>query len=314
MPRPSGSAQEGTVLRWLVDDGAAVTRGDAIVEIEIDTATVTCAADADGILRRAAAEGDTLPLGALLATIEDDEPGGAEPPVVETGTAKGDVRVQELTRTQRIAVRRAAEAKAIIPEHTLEMVVDMEACAALRARLEATADPVPTYGDMVVAATARALRDVPRANGAYRDERFELYSRVNVGIALAGEDGLVVPTIFDADRKGLVEIAAETRKLAQRVRDGVITPPELSGATFTVHDLGRLGVSRSTAILTPPQAGALAVGAVEPAVVARDGQPAIRRQATLTLTADHRILDGAVAARLLGRIRALLEEPGDALA
>ena len=113
---------------------------------------------------------------------------------------------------------------------------------------------------MVVKACALALREFPRANGAYRDGRIELYSRINVGVAVAAQDALVVPTVFDADRKGLRQIPAETRALAARVRDGSITPPELSGGTFTVSNLGMYGISNFTAVINTPQAGILAVG------------------------------------------------------
>ena len=123
-------------------------------------------------------------------------------------------------------------------------------------------DVVPSFNDMVVKACALALREHPRANGAYRDGRFELYSRVNVGIAVAAPDALVVPTVFDADRKGLRQIASESRALAQRVRDGQITPPELSGATFTVSNLGMYGIDSFSAVINPPQAAILAVGAI----------------------------------------------------
>ncbi len=125
----------------------------------------------------------------------------------------------------------------------------------------------PTYNDMIVKACALALRDHPRANGSYRDGRFELHARVNVGVAVAAGaenptgGALVVPTVFDADTKALGEIARETRALAERVRDGSITPPELSGGTFTVSNLGMYGIRSFTAIVNPPQAAILAVGA-----------------------------------------------------
>ena len=139
----------------------------------------------------------------------------------------------------------------------------MTEAVALRARLKEIASedqPVPTFNDMVVKACARALREFPRANGSYRDGHVEIYSRVNVGVAVAAQDALVVPTIFDADRKSLGEIAATSRALAQKVRDGKITPPELSGGTFTVSNLGMFGVTNFAAVINPPQAGAAGGG------------------------------------------------------
>ncbi len=168
---------------------------------------------------------------------------------------------------------------------------------------------VPSFNDMVVKACAIALREHPRANGAYRDGRLELYSRVNVGVAVAAQDALVVPTIFDADLKGLRQIATESRALAQRVREGAITPPELSGGTFTVSNLGMFGISSFAAVINPPQAGILAVGAIAERPVVKDGEIAVGNLMPMTLACDHRILYGADGAVFLDRIRSLLEEP-----
>ena len=226
-----------------------------------------------------------------------------------TGTAKGDVTVQELTRMQQLIARRMAESKATVPEFTLRSEIDMEGCVALRAELKALGGEVPSYNDMVVKACALALREFPRANGSYRDGRFELHSRVNVGVAVAAPDALVVPTVFDADRKSLREIGRETRVLAERVRAGTVTPPELSGGTFTVSNLGMYGVTDFTAVINPPQAAILAVGALAPRAVVRDGELVARHTMGVTLACDHRILYGADAAQFLARIRALLEQP-----
>jgi pyruvate dehydrogenase E2 component (dihydrolipoamide acetyltransferase) len=204
-----------------------------------------------------------------------------------------------------------AESKATVPEFTLRSEIDMEACVQLRTELKALGGeaPVPSYNDMVVKASALALRELPRANGAYRDGRFELYGRVNVGVAVAAPDALVVPTIFDADTKSLREIARETRSVAERVRAGTITPPELSGGTFTVSNLGMYGVTDFTAVINPPQAAILAVGALAPRAVVRDGELVARHTMGVTLACDHRILYGAEAAEFLARIRTLLERP-----
>jgi pyruvate dehydrogenase E2 component (dihydrolipoamide acetyltransferase) len=146
-------------------------------------------------------------------------------------------------------------------------------------------------------------------NGAYRDGHFELFSRVNVGFVVPADHALLVPTIFDADRKPLAQVARERAALAERVRSGAITPPELSGGTFTVSSLGEHGVRRFSTIVTPSQAAALAVGAVEERVAVVDGQALVRHQLDATLACDHRILYAADAARFLGRVRELLEDP-----
>ena len=387
MPRLSDSMEEGTILRWLKAPGDAVTKGDELAEIETDKATMTYEAEADGVFEAVAGEGDTLPVGAVIARLGDGVAGTAAPPpaepatsapapasspgngataenvkaspiarrvaqergidlaavkgsgpggrivradvepaaekpaapapatatpVAERGTAKGDVRVEELTRTQQVVARRMAESKATVPDFTIQTEADMERCVQLRADLRQVAGPdgvVPSFNDMVVKAAALALREFPRANASYRDGRFELYSRVNVGIAVAAQDSLVVPTIFDADERKLGDIALESRRLAARVRDGSVTPPELSGGTFTVSNLGMYGITEFVAVINPPQAAILAVGAMEQKPVVHEGEIVARHRMALTLVCDHRILYGADAAQFLARIRALLEQP-----
>jgi pyruvate dehydrogenase E2 component (dihydrolipoamide acetyltransferase) len=302
MPRLADAMEQGTILRWLVEPGSVVEPGQPLVEIETDKATLTHAAEVSGVLEVVAGVGDTLPVGGLIARIGDGPtpPAPAPPEPAPAGaprqTAKGNVTVVELARGQQAVARRMAESKATVPDYHVAIEVDMSAAIQLRGL--ATAEPLPTFNDMVVKAAALALREQPRVNGAYRDGRFELYERVNVGIAVAVPDNLIVPTIFDADRKSLAEIAGLSREAAERARAGTITPPELSGGTFTVTNLGMFGVASFTAIISPGQAAALTVGAVSD-----------RRRMTLTLVCDHRILYGADAARFLARVRELLEAP-----
>jgi pyruvate dehydrogenase E2 component (dihydrolipoyllysine-residue acetyltransferase) len=234
----------------------------------------------------------------------------AEKPSPET--AKGEVTYEDPTKLQSTVARRMAESKATAPHFYLEATVDMSRLVEARAQIKAAAgedDVVPSFNDMIVKACALALREYPRANGAYRDGRFELYSRVNIGVAVAANDALVVPTVFDADTKVLRQIAAETRALAQKAREGRITPPELSGATFTVSNLGMLGIDSFAAVINPPQAAILAVGAIAERPVVRDGQLGTAHLMRVNLACDHRILYGAPAAQFLARIRSLLEEP-----
>jgi pyruvate dehydrogenase E2 component (dihydrolipoyllysine-residue acetyltransferase) len=257
----------------------------------------------------------------VKADVEKAEAGPSAPvtPAQQAGvagaggqTAKGDVEIQEPNKLQQTVARRMAESKATAPHFYLEAEVEMSRAVAARSALKAAAkegEIVPSFNDMVVKAAAIALREHPKANGAYKDARFELYSRVNVGLAVAAEGALVVPTLFDADRKGLRQIAEETRALAAKVREGSITPPELSGATFTVSNLGMYGVSAFDAVINSPQAAILAVGAIREVPVVKDGQIAPGQLMSLNLACDHRILYGAEGAELLARIKALLEEP-----
>ena len=450
MPRLSDSMEEGTVLKWLVQPGGEVRRGQPLVEIETDKANMTYDADSDGVLLEVLAqEGDTLPigepiarvgeageapagdargaraeeapeepagdareepaagdvpeepaaqgatdekpavdaapeerpagapggsnsrgeasgrtkaspvarrvageLGVELAQLEGTGPGGRilkadveraaagetpaarpeeapeperapsppEPEPVQSpepaetaqpaSGVKGEVTVQELTRLQRTVSRRMAESKATVPDFTLTLDVDMSLCLELRERLKEEVEHPPSINDMVVKASATALREHPRVNGAYRDGRFELYSRVNVGVAVAAADALVVPVIPDTDQKALGEISRQTRRLIERVRDGQITPPELSGGTFTVSNLGMYGIEQFTAIVNSPQAAILTVGALEKKPVVDDrGRVVAGDRMTLTLVCDHRILYGADGAQFVARVRELLERP-----
>ncbi len=187
----------------------------------------------------------------------------------------------------------------------------MTECLALRARVKQLVDPAPSINDMMIKASGLALREQPRANGAYQDGHWEIYEGVNVGVAVAAPGSLVVPTIFDADRKSLGVIAGETRALASKVRDGTITPGELDGAdVYPFRISGCLEIESFSAIINPPQAAILAVGAVtkEPIVTELD-EVVARHMMRLTLVCDHRILYGHDGAVLLARIRKLLEQP-----
>jgi pyruvate dehydrogenase E2 component (dihydrolipoamide acetyltransferase) len=472
MPRLSDSMEEGTVLKWLVDEGADVKRGEPLVEIETDKANMTYDADADGtLIEIVAQEGDTLAIGEVIARIgeageakgngkpageteaeeeqpeaeaDDDEagektteepaasagadseeaeaadagetrgagggadgggetqaaakpsdggdgggtatrerapsgdgnggervkaspvarrmarelglelggidgtgPGGrivkadvqaaaedggtrteeapapaeekAEPAVraeepAEVGRAeagpKGQAEIQELTRLQQTVSRRMAESKATAPDFSISLTVDMTKAVELRSRLKEVADPAPSFNDMVVKAAATALTEHPRVNGAYRDGKFELYENVNIGVAVAAQDALVVPTIFNADQKSLGQISKDARAVIEKVRDKTVTPPELSGGTFTVSNLGMFGIEFFTAIINPPQASILTVGKLEKRPAVDDnGRIVAQDQMTLSLVCDHRILYGADGAQFLARVKELLEQP-----
>jgi pyruvate dehydrogenase E2 component (dihydrolipoamide acetyltransferase) len=222
---------------------------------------------------------------------EPPAPGAPAPGV------KGTVQIVEPSPAERAVARRAAEARATVPDLELSVEVDMGACVGLEAP--------PTA--ILVRAAALALRQHPRANAAYRDGHFELYSRVNVGVTMAQPDRQLTATVFDADRKRLAELAAEIDELQRRASE--LTSPERSGATFTLTDLGRYGVSRVGPLISPPQAAALAAGEIRHAPVVRDAAVVPGEVMTLTLACDHRILYGATAAGFLAHVRELLERP-----
>jgi pyruvate dehydrogenase E2 component (dihydrolipoamide acetyltransferase) len=234
-------------------------------------------------------------------------------PALTPAAAKGESTVVAASRAQQVIARRMAESKATMPEFCLSTEIEMTGATALRRQLrdalESIGGPVPSYNDFIVKACATALRAFPQVNGSYKDGDFELYSRINVGIAVATPDSLVVPTVVDADRKSLGEIARESRRLAERVRSQEITPPEVSGGTFTISNLGMFGISEFVAVINPPQAAILAVGKIEERPVVRDGEIVSREIMKATLVADHRILYGAYAAQFLERVKHLLESP-----
>ena len=383
MPRLSDSMEEGTILRWLKHDGDEVKRGEELLEIETDKATMTYEADASGTLTITEPEGAVVTVGAVIGHL--GEPGsaseasttttassGAEngggaatfaPPrprdgvkaspmarraaqrlgvelravsgsgpsgrilkadvVAAAGSADAApeaapelapvpaaaVEVEDLSRTQKLIARRMSESRTSVPEFALEVDVDMTATLDMRNRLKEIADPAPSINDVIVKACALALRRHPRVNGSYRGDQFELHPNVNIGIAVAAENALIVPTVFDVDAKSLGAVAAESRRLVQRVRERTVSPAELDDATFTVSNLGMYGIDRFEGIINAPQAAILCVGAIADRPAAVDGQVVVRPMMSMTLACDHRILYGADAAEFLSELRRILQEP-----
>jgi pyruvate dehydrogenase E2 component (dihydrolipoamide acetyltransferase) len=217
---------------------------------------------------------------------------------------KGEVRIEEPDALQRTVARRTAEARATIPQ--IEMSAEVEMTAALevrdRERCSLTA--------LLVRACALSLREIPFANGAYRDGRFELYSRINVGVVVAAGDIYAIPTVFDADRKALAELTTEIDALSRQARERTLSSPAFAGATFTLWNAGAQGVTSAGIVINPPQACALAAGLIREAPALRDGTLTTARPMTVTLACDHRIIYGERATGLISALRLRLEEPG----
>lgn len=243
----------------------------------------------------------------VQAPVELPAPGdGAE----ARPTGKGETKLERLSEMQKTIARRMAAAKATVPDFSVTVDAELEPLLELRDVLRREASRPPSVNDFIVKASALALREHPRVNGCFKDGGFVLHSRINIGIAVATDHGLLVPTIFDADTKPVAEIAREARTLASRARDRTITPPELGGGTFTISNLGMFAVRRFTPIVNPGQAAILGVGAAQPRCVpGGDGQPRWARFCELTLVSDHQIIYGVDAARFAGRIVELLEHP-----
>lgn len=254
------------------------------------------------------------PFGLITRADVTGKPGTKVPP---TGNDRARVStsskptLEPLTRVQQVIARRMVEAKNTIPEFQVETEAAVDDLLALRGRIKELGDvAVPSVNDFIIKAAALALREHPRVNASFQDDHFLLHPNVNVGFAVAATDALIVPTVRDADTLPLPQIAAETRRLAERARSGSLTADEVTGGTFTVSNLGMYGMTAITPIINAPQAAILGVAAPrESLFIAADEVVKRRSLMTLTLSCDHRILYGADAAAFLSSIRSLLEQP-----
>ena len=235
----------------------------------------------------------------------------AAPPVAARRiSTEGDYQDIPLTQIRKTIARRLAESIGPVPTFYLTSELDVERVAEMRdAMIELGAEYKVSFNDIVVKAVATALRQHPEVNAHWLGDRMRYFNRVHVGMAVAVEDGLITPVIFDADTKGLAEIAGEARELAKKARDRKLKPEEYTGATFTVSNLGMFGIEHFTAIINPPEAAILAVGSVEERVVAVDGAPAVRKRMNVTMSCDHRVIDGATGAKFLQTLQRLIENP-----
>jgi pyruvate dehydrogenase E2 component (dihydrolipoamide acetyltransferase) len=392
MPKLSDSMADAVILRWLKSAGEDFARGEGLIEVETDKATVVYEAEWDGTLDSILVpEGATVAVGEPIATLANgDGAAGSEAPpahsqservspppavirpaeahstsddsapgrpvatpvarrtavelgislhgLVGTGpggritvddvtkaaaeagpspatvapavSGRGDATVVELTPTQATIARRMVESATTIPVFTVSGDIDVSEIVASRRETRDRGEDAPSVNDFVVKAAAAALREFPRFNASYVDGRVELYSRVNVGIAVATEDALLVPVVRDADRKSLAELAEETRRLAEAARARTLRPEDFHDGTFTVSNLGMFGVGSFTAIVDPPQVAILAVGGTRRAPVEESPDRVVFRDLmTVTLSCDHRVVYGADGARFLSRLRELLERP-----
>jgi len=234
------------------------------------------------------------------------------PPSAPSSVGDDTVELRAPNRIQTVMARRLTESKTTVPHFYVTGEIDMSAAAGLRKQLQETFGPEGkvSYNDLIVRACALTLRAMPEINTSWRDGQFAAHSRVNVGIAVSLPDGLVVPVIRDADRKGLREISTETRSLAEKARTGKLAPADMAGGTFTISNLGMYdAVEQFQAIINPPESAILAVGAIQdkPAVV--DGQVVARPLMRVSLSVDHRVIPGVPAAQFLQGIKRLLQEP-----
>jgi pyruvate dehydrogenase E2 component (dihydrolipoamide acetyltransferase) len=220
----------------------------------------------------------------------------------------GEVNEVELSAMRRTIAKRLVQSKAPVPHFYLTVDVAMDRLWEAYRALRDENYPI-SLNDVIVKATASALRSHPELNASFAGDRVKQYNRVHIGMAVALDEGLITPVIRDADSKTLAEIAAEARELADRARNRRLQPHEYTGGTFSISNLGMLGVEEFSAIINPPEAAILAVGSVREEPVVEDGQVRIGRRMKLTISIDHRVADGAQGARFLQTLKRMLENP-----
>jgi pyruvate dehydrogenase E2 component (dihydrolipoamide acetyltransferase) len=210
-----------------------------------------------------------------------------------------------LTQIRKTIAKRLIQSIGPIPTFYLTTEVDVERVAEARAALESKV----SFNDIIIKAVAMALRQHPACNAWWQDDHIRYWNEVHVSMAVAVEEGLITPVIRHADTKTLRQIAAESQDLAARARDRRLKPEEYTGGTFSVSNLGMLDIDEFTAVINPPEAGILAVGRIAEKPVAHEGAVAIRRRLRLTMSCDHRVIDGATGAQFLKTLKTMLENP-----
>jgi pyruvate dehydrogenase E2 component (dihydrolipoamide acetyltransferase) len=247
----------------------------------------------------------------LKAVEEATKSAGAQ--VEPAARPGGGVEVKPMTYLRKMIAERMLQSQQGTAHVTLNMTVDMTEAARLRGTILEEVEKAHgvriSFNDMVARAVTRSLKDHPLLNSAVEGESVKIFSAVHLGVAVATEQGLMVPVIRDADRMSMVELASASKKLAEKVRAGAASIDEVTGSTFTVTNLGMFGVETFTPIINPPEAAILGVGAIGEAPAVVGGQIVVRMLMPLSLTVDHRIVDGDVGARFLQRVKQILENP-----
>ncbi len=384
MPALEMAQETGTVVSWLKQEGDPVAKGEPLLEIETDKATVEVEANADGVLAGVTAgEGAEVPVGQTIAWIVAP---GEEPPAEEaamaTGRAMSTAPAEAASSPEPAAPRPATasrrgkispKARRLAAEHGVDLddvqgtgpdgaITGDDVLAAARSAGEATASAPPpsavarlmaertteswtraphfflvrevdagaldahrealkpaiqnrhgvklTHTDLLVALAARVLARHPKMNASWEGQGIRANESINVGVAMAVEDGVVAAVVPDADTAGLGDVAVRRRDMAERARAGRLLPSDVAGGTFTISNLGMYGIDAFTAIIVPPQAGILAVGKIADRVVPVDGRPGVRPMMTVTLSSDHRVVDGAQAAAFLNDLAEAIGDPG----
>lgn len=223
---------------------------------------------------------------------------------------EGDYQDVPLTNIRKVIAKRLGESIGPIPTFYLTVELDLTRVMEMRGAMAELGDEFKvSVNDVLLKAIAVALSQHPEVNAHWLGDRIRYFNRVHLGMAVATDDGLIVPVIWDADRKGMAQLSREAKELAKRARDRKLKPEEFTGSTFSVSNLGMFGIDQFTAIINPPEAAILAIGTGEDKLVVVDGEPVVRKRVRLTMSCDHRVIDGAVGAKFLQTLRRLVENP-----
>ncbi len=332
MPKWGLTMEEGTLVNWLVEVGAEIELGMAVAEVETDKIVNVLEASRAGVMRRKIAEdGDVLPVGALLgviadASVSDQEidaflAGGAAEAVCPATTEEAPVVKAEEKPTGGMADgliplegMRAAISKTVtaswttIPHYMVTVAIDMGK-AELLSRKQKEAGNRVSINDMLIKACALAIQKYPLMNAAFADKNIALHKDVNIAVAVGLEAGVIMPVIKECQNLSVQQIGVKSRELVEMAKNGKLGKEELSGGTFAISNMGMLGVEDFIAIVPPKLSAILAIGMVKDEPVARDGQVIIARMMRITISADHRVHDGAYAAKYLAELKSTLEAP-----
>ena len=301
-PAPSAAAPPGPVLSSPLARRLASEQG-------LDLSRVQGSGPNGRIIKRdieaAAAQG-----GAAQGGAAPSAPAGATPPSAPAISREGDYQDVPLTTIRKIIAKRLGESIGPIPTFYLTAELDLTRVMEMRtAMLELGDEFKVSVNDIMLKAIAVALAKHPEVNAHWNGDHIRYHNRVHLGMAVATDDGLIVPVIWNADRKGMAQISREARELAKRARERKLKPEEFTGSTFSVSNLGMFGIDQFTAIINPPEAAILAIGSSEDKLVVVDGEAVVRKRIRVTMSCDHRIIDGAVGAKFLQTLRRLVENP-----
>ena len=278
----------------------------------LDLATLTGSGPHGRIIRVDVEAAATAPGPAKVASPSPVPAPAPAASLAQLGYAEDSYTLVPLDGMRRTVARRLTESARDIPHFPLTIDVEIDALLAARSRINSLLEPrgiKVSVNDLVIKAAALALKQVPEANASFTPEGIALHRHADISMAVAVDGGLITPIIRKAEQKGLAEIALEAKDLAERARNRKLKPEEFQGGTFSISNLGMFGIRQFGSIINPPQGAILSVGAGEARAVVRDGQVIIRTLMTVTLTCDHRVIDGAIGARWLAAFRALIEEP-----